>query len=130
MRTCKLRLATFERITPSASLQAPLARQGALDRWRAACASAPTAASLTEKLVEFIDSLDKAQAQPCLVEAATQARLALRPAAGSSSAARSDEAATASLLKDTLGTLMHACALALALALALARALPSPSPQP
>ena len=131
VRTCKLRLATFERNTPIASLQAPLARQGALERWRRACADATTAASLTDKLVDFIDSLDAAQASTHLVGAAAQARLALRSAAaGSSSAARSDEAAAASLLKDTLGTLMHACALALALALALARALPSPSPQP
>jgi len=108
LRTCKLRLATLERNTPSASLQAPLARQGALERWRSACAAAPTAALLTAKLVEFIDSLDEALASRHLVEAATQARLALRPAAGSSSAARSDEAAATSLLKDTLGTLTHA----------------------
>ena len=124
LRTCKLRLVTLERNTPIASLQAPLARQGALERWRRACADAATAALLTDKVVDFIDSLDAAQASTCLVGAAAQARLALRPAAaGSSSAARSDEAAAASLLKDTLGTLTHACALARALALALAPAL-------
>ena len=123
LRTCKLRLVTLERNTPIASLQAPLARQGALERWRRACADAATAALLTDKVVDFIDSLDAAQASTCLVGAAAQARLALRPAAaGSSSAARSDEAAAASLLKDTLGTLTHACALARALALALALA--------
>jgi len=45
-----------------------------------------------------------------LVGAGWVARHALRPAAGSSSAAQSGEAAALSLLKDMLGNLAHACA--------------------